>query len=831
MTFAFSDGNPLQELLVFFILVAAFLGLTRLQGVRARFEGALSRVVSFTRRRNALPENRLQGDLVIVDLARIFAGSLASYRFGQIFDATATSGDTTAVMLSGFALLLALMVLFGVLTPVAIFLLMATGNVVVDNYLSSSTLGTMVMSILLLALLLAPAGRTYAVDTWLAKRSALAAFYDRMFAFMGPLSSDRILIAKLCSLLAYWCLCLYSVSWHLHDEAWMSGLAISHILLSSVSNPYLYEQAWQVYQAVPWLFVNFGKFAIAGMIAWYILFLPGLFAGRLVKWFVIVWGLLFFLISTFVLPLRFLGPYELVYWFLLFAAGPAFGRRGAPDLAILFDDRCNLCDRTVKTLARLDLFGRLEFRPIRRNLDFAGKHGVTLEEGLIDLVGIEARTGKRLESYNLYSDIARRLIVLWPLAPVLLLGKLFGIGPRIYRWIAARRTKLFGVCEFSTIPDLYRGAVSPATGPNRERSGGWPAVVAGMSAVTVLLAALFLMRLPLLDTQGDKTWTGRFSKELFGSAPLAVGIGKINVFNAEDLAYFKFGLDMYMADTVTGLDDPRSGDALWRRLPLDVLQRTDRNIYGVIGHFRRAGRMNLGCDTAMWDAVVPQFDFSRSPRTYVILERIVHSWPTDRQLARYAPLKRTSETLCRVAIDARTGVIASYTFLQAGVDKVLAQNGYEPVIRADAAPAAYSYPCRVDTFFLSALQNAHGSDTAQTDERADAIVRLQKRLNTYGRFQIDCLMETRELVERYPDLLRTGPPGNANAWEICTLGRQLLDALPDVSGLDRPREEAALAEAEGRPKDCAQAAIAGRQHYMNRIFKSKVAYATGDDPS
>ncbi|MCH3797064.1 DCC1-like thiol-disulfide oxidoreductase family protein, partial [Campylobacter jejuni] len=80
---------------------------------------------------------------------------------------------------------------------------------------------------------------------------------------------------------------------------------------------------------------------------------------------------------------------------------------------------CNLCDRTVRSLAWLDIFGRCEFLPIRRNLDFAQRHGITLEQGLTDLIGIETDSGKSEHhaGYALYLLLSKRLLLLWACYP------------------------------------------------------------------------------------------------------------------------------------------------------------------------------------------------------------------------------------------------------------------------------------------------------------------------------------------------------------------------------------------------------------------------------
>ncbi|MCB5177776.1 thiol-disulfide oxidoreductase DCC family protein, partial [Microvirga lenta] len=410
-------------------------------------------------------------------------------------------------------------------TPAAVLVLMATANILIDNSLGASTLGTQVLSMLLLLLFLAPAGRTLSLDAVIASRRPQNRVIRWMHWLSGEPGQDRLLLAKLAALSAYACLCLYSVTWHFHDDAWMSGLAISWVLLLPGSNPKLYWLAQDVYQWAPALYVEFTRLSLYGMMVWYILVLVGIFMGRYIRAFVIYWGLAFFLISAFVLPLSFLGYYELIFWFALFATGGALGARHTQPLAVLFDDRCNLCDRTVRTLAWLDLFQRLEFRPVRRNGELLARHGISLEQGLTDLVGID-HSGRIYQGYDLYFTLARRLILLWPAVPLLWLGQVMRIGPVVYRWIAERRTKLFGVCEFSTIPDRY-----VRQGPTLSVAGA-PRLGSAASAVVLtllVLEAAFLVRLPVTSTTGE-TPLGQWSKQIFGSSPLAFGIGKINVF-------------------------------------------------------------------------------------------------------------------------------------------------------------------------------------------------------------------------------------------------------------------------------------------------------------
>ncbi|AZO77453.1 MULTISPECIES: hypothetical protein [unclassified Bosea (in: a-proteobacteria)] len=320
MSYAFSDGNPVRELIVFLAVVTfgvCFIKLLRLAG--AAESRVLTSAASFLRKRRAFAEHDFTSEFAKVDLARIAVGLLATIRYGEIFFSGWVIGSAETMALAGAMVLMALWVLVGFMTPLAVFVLMATSNILVDNLLGASTLGTMVMSIVLLLLLLAPAGRRLSADSLLvARHGLLARTVLLQWRITGDPSSDRLVIAKAAALFAYYCVCIYSVTWHLQDEAWLSGMVIAWVMLSPMSNPQLHEQVWSLYQASPWLVVTLSRISIYGMFAWYILVLPGLIMGKVVRAFVIWWGLAFFLISTFVLPLRFLGWYELVFWFVLF---------------------------------------------------------------------------------------------------------------------------------------------------------------------------------------------------------------------------------------------------------------------------------------------------------------------------------------------------------------------------------------------------------------------------------------------------------------------------------------------------------------------------------
>ncbi|ANK88020.1 MULTISPECIES: thiol-disulfide oxidoreductase DCC family protein [unclassified Rhizobium] len=824
----FTDGNPIREFLIFVgILLVAFCVSMFFPAVFRGTALLAEKIANTVRRRNALPEHDLYADLRTLDLSRIIVGGLAAWRFGYIFLVATEGGDPFTLAIAGSATILSLLVAIGFATPIVSIVLMSSSNMLIDNFLGSSTLGTMVLAIVLALFVLGPAGRNFSMDSYLlGKGGWVARLIAAQNRFFGEPSADRLVIAKLGALLAYYCLCLYSVSWHLHDDAWRSGLIIAWVFLSPGSNPHFSTLAWSLYESWPWLFVNFSKLSILGMFIWYMAILPGLFVHTISRAFVILWGLAFFLVSAFVLPLSFLGFFELAFWFALFATGPAFGSRPQYPLSVMFDDRCNLCDRTVKTIATLDIYSRITFRPIRRNIEFAQSHGVTLERGLTDLVGVDQRNGDRYDGYALYETISRRIVLLWPVWPILLLGRITRVGPLVYRFIADRRTKIFGVCEFSNIPDEYINR--PKNAEVFCNLQAFTPVICGVLITLVTMASLFVMRLPAFSTSADAGPPGRWSKDLVGSAPLGFGIGQINVFNAVDLALFKLEFSAFRrpvgsngnttsAITKTG-SDPAS--------PLFNL--TDRQRYFIIRHARRMSRMNIGCDREFWDAVAPMYVEALVPEERVktneslVITAGIFTWPTRTELLNYTSSPRKFWRLCTAEISVDTGQVLQLQFDQAGVDEAARRNDWPPILEAPAIPAAIQYPCRADAGWLNTVVDLNASLVNSSSILRDARGLFEDR---YGEFQLDCLFRAISFMKS-DQALRTDVP-QPDSRNLCEAGLalapELVKAVEGVSELHGRfnviAKNALDAHRAGKNGECTQAVAAMRRTYFEYILK------------
>jgi predicted DCC family thiol-disulfide oxidoreductase YuxK len=115
----------------------------------------------------------------------------------------------------------------------------------------------------------------------------------------------------------------------------------------------------------------------------------------------------------------------------------AFGRRHRP-LIVVYDGGCRLCRRTIAVLKSIDLFDVLD--PVAglsddpRRPQFTEITDEMLVRDLYVIRGTEAAGG-----YDAYAQIARRVILLWPIALIMRLPPVATAGRRIYRRVADSR--------------------------------------------------------------------------------------------------------------------------------------------------------------------------------------------------------------------------------------------------------------------------------------------------------------------------------------------------------------------------------------------------------
>ena len=158
-------------------------------------------------------------------------------------------------------------------------------------------------------------------------------------------------------------------------------------------------------------FMVFAKYSMFLMFPWYFGILPMVLIGGLWRKFIIIWGWLFIFLSVFVLQLGFLGEIEIIFWLAIFWSG--FGIKKQYQLDVLYDDKCNLCDKTIKFITFIDIFGLVKLRPVSKNNDFLNVIGLDYKLALTDLYGYQTTNRKLYSGYNFYLHLSKTLIFLF----------------------------------------------------------------------------------------------------------------------------------------------------------------------------------------------------------------------------------------------------------------------------------------------------------------------------------------------------------------------------------------------------------------------------------
>jgi predicted DCC family thiol-disulfide oxidoreductase YuxK len=162
-------------------------------------------------------------------------------------------------------------------------------------------------------------------------------------------------------------------------------------------------------------------------------------------------------------------------------------RRGR--IQVFYDGLCSLCRRTIRLLACLDLFARLEFLDFRR-LDLNGynrSHGLNLSSENLEEEMYVASRGSAYRGFKAYRIIALALPAFWPLAPWLFLPGISSLGALVYRFVARNRLKLLWCdshCPIQPSEETESTTVSARNGAKRNFS--YASLVSGITVVALL---------------------------------------------------------------------------------------------------------------------------------------------------------------------------------------------------------------------------------------------------------------------------------------------------------------------------------------------------------
>ncbi len=525
-------------------------------------------------------------------LIRVGFGALMIYRAFWVlyFLIPADWSDYHVIVPALISLMGGVLVTAGLLTQFALITLIIFQWQVGDITLNTSTLGNDVAALFSLLLVFANAGAHFSIDGKLRRGKhwigiAVAATYYKN----GLAPSATIQIAKFLSLLGYGFVCLYSLGVHLGEPAWMEGYAGPQLLTNNFMSTYGDQFAKLFsYSSIS---VFLARFAMWGMLPWYLLLVVCVVWGGWPRAYALTWAFLFFCLSKFVLSLGMLAEIE----FLFFAA--LFWQRalitGSKTLKVAYDDRCNLCDRTVNFIKMTDIFRRVELRPLSKNVHWLIEHGINPNDAQRDLYGFSSNeNGQPVKGYDFYLLLTKKVALLTFLHPFIFVAGYLG-GRRFYRFIADRRAKLFGVCHLPS-PKKEYVLIEDGQSVATKISANDPITPTFIHLVFLGFCYVTTIPTPWIFISAPKPIQSILSALApFGDAAHVYGITPINVFNHTDLG---------MAENWFTLSEIKPDGHIVRLPVLDEKGKklsahlSDRNYFGRTVVFRRKVIDTTSCE-------------------------------------------------------------------------------------------------------------------------------------------------------------------------------------------------------------------------------------------
>jgi predicted DCC family thiol-disulfide oxidoreductase YuxK len=178
-----------------------------------------------------------------------------------------------------------------------------------------------------------------------------------------------------------------------------------------------------------------------------------------------------------------------------------FSRNGP--LAVLYDGSCKYCRATVRVLAAMDLFGRLEVVDFRR-LDlqaFNRAHGSDLQLDRLEKEMAVVSRGRVSWGFFAYRALSGALPALWIAAPLLRVPGASRLGAWVYRNVAVRRPRCIEACatEPAAAPAAFASELT-----TMQRFG----YVLSIAALTVVMSVAFHYRIEFYPFTAMQLFTG-----------------------------------------------------------------------------------------------------------------------------------------------------------------------------------------------------------------------------------------------------------------------------------------------------------------------------------
>ena len=373
---------------------------------------------------------------------------------------------------------LALSFLFtiGLFTPLACGLLIYFFSAPLIPYL-----GTMVLIIFLWGMFFAGVGRRWSIDAYLFNFTSTQRLLKYLYAFSLAPNNENFSKIRFFVLFLFWCICVRAMAFHFDDSYWLNGQTLQLLFTTPyLTDHYLYFQKFS--QMFPLTYDVLCKLSLFVQSAWELLLIPLMYFwwGRI---FVMVQGMAFFIASILFLVLGYLPYYEICMWIFLFNYSQCLNLKQG---RLYYDDRCNLCKKTVTLLKVVDFYDRIEVTGLSQAPS-------KIKDIFLNDIQIVYQEGEEIYSaFNAYYRICRNIFPFCLLFPLFFAGKVTGLGEKAYNWVALRRIKMFGVCE----PYFYTPKTRLPFKAGRWSSGvfGVFLVISILTATTAKESALFGQR-------------------------------------------------------------------------------------------------------------------------------------------------------------------------------------------------------------------------------------------------------------------------------------------------------------------------------------------------